>query len=107
MPGGLAGAKESQTLLRENPAEVAKSPFGSVEEIEETESDLPVAERVTREAGRLHLQSVVMGTSPRAMVDGQLLAEGDVVANFRVLRIEARGITVEREGIKLEVTFKN
>ena len=107
MPGGLAGAKEPQALLSENPAEVAKSAPGRSEETEEPESGLPVAERVAREAGRLHLQSVVMGTSPRAMVDGQLLGEGDVVANFRVLKIEARGITVEREGIMLEVTFKN
>jgi hypothetical protein len=104
-PGALAGASERDGLLRDFPVEQAKSPLGPVEETQEPESDLPVAERVARAAGRLHLQSVVMGPTPRVMVDGQLLQEGEVVANFRVLKIEARGITVEREGIKLEVTF--
>ena len=84
-----------------------KSPAWSAEESEEPESEMSAADRVARQAGRLHLQSVLMGTPPRAMIDGQLLGEGDVVANFRVLKIEPRGITVEREGIKLEVLFKS
>jgi hypothetical protein len=107
LPGTLAGASERDALLRENPAETAKSPLGKSEESEEPESEMSAADRVARQAGRLHLQSVLMGPTPRAMVDGQLLGEGEVVANFRVLKIEPRGITVEREGIKLEVVFKN
>jgi hypothetical protein len=59
------------------------------------------------QAAQLHLQSILLDSQqPKALVDGQLLKEGDVVANFRVLKIQARGIVLEREGIKLEVQFK-
>jgi hypothetical protein len=58
------------------------------------------------EAGKLRLQSIVMGSSPRAMINGELVGEGNVVANFRVLKIEARRIIVEREGILLEIQMK-
>jgi hypothetical protein len=47
-----------------------------------------------------------MGAKPKAVIDGALVGEGDVVAQFRVLKIEARRIIVEREGIKLEIQMK-
>jgi hypothetical protein len=40
------------------------------------------------------------------MVNGKLIGEGSVVAEFRVLKIEARRIVVEREGIQLEIQMK-
>lgn len=54
-------------------------------------------------AAELRLESTMMGPQPKAMVNGELVGEGDVVASFRVLRIEARRIIVEREGIRLEI----
>ena len=55
------------------------------------------------EAAKLRLQSTMMGSQPRAMVNGELVREGSVVASFRVEKIEARRIIVEREGIRLEI----
>jgi hypothetical protein len=46
-----------------------------------------------------------MGPNPRAVINGELVGEGDVVAEFRVLKIEARRIVIEREGIRLEITM--
>jgi hypothetical protein len=63
-------------------------------------------ENLARQASQLRLQSTIMGASPKAVIDGGLVGEGDVVATFRVLRIEPRRITVEREGIKLEIQMK-
>ena len=61
----------------------------------------------TAQAGKLKLQSTMMGGSePKAMVNGELVGEGSVVADFRVLKIEARRIIVEREGIRLEIQMK-
>jgi hypothetical protein len=40
------------------------------------------------------------------MINGSMVGEGEVVAQFRVLRIEARSVVVEREGIKLEIPMK-
>lgn len=58
------------------------------------------------QASQLRLQSTVMGPEPKALVNGELVGEGSVVANFRVLKIEARRIIVEREGIRLEIQMK-
>jgi hypothetical protein len=58
------------------------------------------------QASELKLQSIVMGPQPTAMVNGQLVGEGSVVAGFRVLKIEARRMIIEREGIRLEIQMK-
>jgi hypothetical protein len=73
---------------------------------EEQDKRLHWVEGLKAQAAQLRLQSILMGPTPKALVDGQLLGEGDVVANFRVLRIQPRGITIEREGVRLEILFK-
>ena len=65
-----------------------------------------LVENLARQASELRLQSTIMGASPKAVIDGGLVGEGDVVASFRVLKIEPRRIVVEREGIKLEIQMK-
>ena len=57
-------------------------------------------------ASQLKLQSTIMGPQPKALVNGELVGEGDVVAEFRVAKIEARRVIVEREGIRLEIQMK-
>jgi hypothetical protein len=64
-----------------------------------------LVENLRLQAAQLKVQSTVMGASPKALVNGELVGIGDVVASFRVSRIEARRIVVEREGIKLEIRF--
>lgn len=58
------------------------------------------------QASALRVTSVMMGPSPRAMINDKLVGEGDVVAEFRVLKIEARRIFVERAGIRLEIQMQ-
>jgi hypothetical protein len=60
----------------------------------------------TAEAGKMRLDSIMMGPQPKAMIDGKLVTEGDFAAGFRVLKIEPRRIMVEREGIRLEIQMK-
>ncbi len=64
-----------------------------------------LVENLRLQAAQLSVQSTMMGPSPRALINGELLGVGDVVASFRVSKIEARRIVVEREGIKLEIRF--
>lgn len=62
----------------------------------------------------LRLETTLMTSKPRAVIDGALVGVGDVVASgsgssrteFRVVKIEARRVIVEREGIKLEIPMK-
>jgi len=71
-------------------------------------------ENLAQQAGQIHLQSTMMGAVPKAVINGDLVGEGSVVAcgtgesrvTFRVLKIEARRIIIEREGIKLEIQMK-
>ncbi len=46
-----------------------------------------------------------MSGSPKAVVNDKTVGEGSVVEGFRILKIEANRIIVEREGVKLEVLF--
>jgi hypothetical protein len=52
-------------------------------------------------AGTLKLQSTIMGKKPGAMLNGQMVREGSTVSGFHVVKIEARRVIVEREGVKL------
>ena len=71
-------------------------------------------QNLIQQAGELEVQTIVMGAVPTAAVNGQVVGVGSVVAagsgssraEFRVLKIEARRIIVEREGIKLEIPMK-
>ena len=58
-------------------------------------------ENLRLQAAQLKIQTIVMGAQPKAVINGELVGEGDVVASFRVSKIEARRVVVEREGIKL------
>jgi hypothetical protein len=73
-------------------------------------------ENLAQQASQLRLQSTMMGAVPKAVINGELVREGDAVVcgasgtepgvTFRVLKIEARRIMIEREGIKLEIQMK-
>ena len=71
-------------------------------------------ENLQQQASQLRLQTTVMGARPKAVVNGEMVGEGQSVAcgsgdsrtEFRVLKIEARRIIIEREGIRLEVPMK-
>lgn len=65
-----------------------------------------LVENLQSQAARLELQSTVLNNgTPKALINGTLVGEGDGVAGFRVLKIEAKKVTVEREGVRLEVGF--
>jgi hypothetical protein len=55
------------------------------------------------QAAALRPTSTVMGSTPRAMVNGLLVREGDTVNAFRVLKIEPHGIVIARQGVVLAV----
>ena len=82
--------------------QLAKSMAARADQIKEHRARV---ETLRAEAAKLKVQSTLMGQSPRAMVNGRLVGLGDVVASFRVTRIEARRIVVEREGIKFGLRF--
>jgi hypothetical protein len=71
-------------------------------------------ENLQLQAAKLRLETTMMGARPTAVINGEMVGEGDLVASgsgvtrtvFRVSKIEARRVIVEREGIKLEIPMK-
>ena len=82
---------------------VAKSDAGRADLKMEHERKL---EQFRQTAAGFQLQSTITGAAPRAMVDGQMIRVGDVIRAFRVEQISACGIVVERDGIRLQVSFQ-
>ena len=82
--------------------QLAKSMADRADQIKEHRARV---DAIRTEAAKLKVQSTLMGASPKALVNGRLVGLGDVVASFRVTKIEARRIVVEREGIKFALRF--
>ncbi len=60
------------------------------------------------QAARLELTGTfTMNGMRKALVNGTLAGEGDAVGGFRVLRVDAKRIVVERDGVVLEVLLPN
>ncbi|MDP9175446.1 MAG: general secretion pathway protein GspB [Planctomycetota bacterium] len=70
---------------------------------DEEEQRQVVVNNLKTKASTLKLESTMLGGQPMAMVNGEMVQEGSSVAGFRVLKIEARRMIIEREGIKLEI----
>jgi len=65
-------------------------------------------DNVRAKASRLDLQSTGMfNGSPKAMVNGTIVQEGDTIEGFLIVKIETKRIVVELEGIQVEVIFKH
>ncbi|HEX4125711.1 MAG TPA: hypothetical protein VHY37_13375 [Tepidisphaeraceae bacterium] len=58
------------------------------------------------ELAQIHLQSTMMHPTPRALVNGQIVGEGDFVGSFRVVRITLSQIVVEKQGVQFTITLK-
>jgi hypothetical protein len=65
-----------------------------------------LTENLRQEAARLKLQTILKGNVPTAMIDGRMVREGDVIASFRVVKIEARRVIIEREGIGFVIAMQ-
>jgi len=65
-------------------------------------------DNVVMRASRLDLQSTGMfNGSPKAMVNGTIVQEGDTIEEFLIVKIETKRIVVELEGTQVEVIFKH
>jgi hypothetical protein len=61
---------------------------------------------IRTKARALQLQSIMFGAVPTAMINGDVVREGNVVEGFRILKIEPRRLIVESEGIELAIIMQ-
>lgn len=79
------------------------------QQADENKQRLILVQNLRREAAKLELQSTMMGPNPQAIISGTMVQAGSVVASgdggmqFRVLKIEATDVIVEREGVQLRL----
>jgi hypothetical protein len=84
----------------DSPEEPEKSPTDATDQERERQILL---ENLQSQAAKLKLQTTVMGSVATALVNGELVKVGDTVAGFKVVRIEARRVSVEQDGVVLEI----
>ncbi len=62
-------------------------------------------ENLQTQAARLKLQSTLLGNTPTALVNGQLVKAGDCIDGFTVVQIESRKIVVQQDGVTLDIAM--
>jgi hypothetical protein len=67
-----------------------------------------LVDNLRTQAATLKLQGTVLGDDPKAWVNGALVGVGGQIetSGFRIVRIEARRIVVEREDVRLAIEMK-
>ena len=77
-------------------------------EADQTKERQILVERVRNEAAKLSLGGIIMGASPKVLVNGNLVSAGQAVGEtgFKVVRIDVRQILVERDGVQVELKMK-
>jgi hypothetical protein len=93
-------ASAAHGVGEENLAIAAKS---SVEPADLTMEGQILPANLRRAAEGLRLQGTVLGTAPTAVVNGQVVKEGDEIAGFKIVRIEPGGIVVEKDDVRVRV----
>ncbi len=85
-------------------SESYEDPAKSVQPATDQNKELQaLMENLQSQASLLKLQSTMMGPIPCAMVNGELVKEGDTINGFKVVKIEPRRMMVERENSVLEI----
>ena len=79
------------------------------QQADENKQRLVLVQNMQREAAKLELQSTIMGPIPQAIISGSMVREGSLVSadgtsvQFQIVKIEARDVIVERDGIQLRL----
>lgn len=62
--------------------------------------------RIQEEARTLQLEGTIEGAVPIAIINGQVVSAGTRIAGFLVVEVSLRACTVEKEGVKLQLTMR-
>lgn len=71
-----------------------------------TESRSAQKENARRDASIMALESTILSSTPKAIINGQLVQVGDVIRGFRVEQIGSRSVTLERGGVRVMLEMK-
>ena len=94
-----AAGHPEQSGASEDPAK------SSTDDADQNREKQILLENLQTQAAKLKLQTTMMGSTPRAMLNGELVKEGDTVEGFMVLKIEPRKVTVQQDEVTLEIAM--
>jgi hypothetical protein len=90
--------------IEQKPAtDLATDPVSLSDESDEQRERQILIENLQTQASKLKLQSTMMGGTPQALINGQLVKTGDVIAGFTVDKIQARCVQIQQDGISLQI----
>ena len=80
---------------------------GIAEKQQEGSAEKARVRAITAQAESLKLRSTMLVKgSPRALIDGQVLREGDYVSGFRVKQIASSSCIVTKDGVDVELRME-
>ena len=63
-------------------------------------------ERIQEQGAELHLEGIITGRVPIAIINGTVLGSGGVIKGFRIAEINSQACVVEKEGVVLNLTME-
>jgi hypothetical protein len=87
------------------PAAESNSSDESAKSLTSLADQTGVQDSLAKQAAKLKLQSTFLGPIPTALVNGQLVREGDTIGLFQVVRIEPRSVSIRHAGITLQISM--
>jgi hypothetical protein len=64
-------------------------------------------EAILAKAKGLSLQSTIVSSQPKAIINGQLVGAGDLVDGFKVVQVTAHACVVVRDGVQVTLEMKD
>jgi hypothetical protein len=64
-------------------------------------------ESIQKAAATMTVESTILSAIPKAIINGQLVQLGDTVNGFRIVEISSRTVTLEREGMTVQLEMKS
>jgi hypothetical protein len=86
-------------------ADGEKSDSQQADQLEERRK---LVQAIKQQAADLTLEGTVLGANPKAWINGVFIGVGQSVdpTGFKVVRIESRQVTIERDGVQIELSMK-
>jgi hypothetical protein len=64
-------------------------------------------EIIEKDAAAMTVESTILSSIPKAIINGQLVQVGDTMNGFRIVEIASRRVTLERNGVTVTLEMKS
>jgi hypothetical protein len=83
------------------------APKKSVEIVDGQPVEKVETEVARKDAANMTVESTILSSIPKAIINGQLVQVGDTLNGFRIVEISSRSVTLERDGTTVTLEMKS